>query len=94
LATSALEGAGLDELWSTLEQRTDSLANDGRLAQLRSAQAHEWLWTEVREGLLAEIDRTPAAAAIAKQTEADVANGSAFPPLVAREIVEALLDQR
>jgi LAO/AO transport system kinase len=94
VAASALEGTGLDELWQAIEQRHRALDADGRLARLRSAQASDWLWSEVREGLLAALDQDPRAAAIAKRREAEVADGRAFPPLVAREIVEALLDGR
>jgi len=94
LVASALERRGLDEVWEEIEQRHRALAADGRLARLRSAQASDWLWSEVRESLLAAVEGDPEASAIAKRTEAEVADGTAFPPKVAREIVNALLGRK
>jgi len=94
LLASALKRIGLNEVWDAIEGRHGFLAADGRLARLRSAQASDWLWSEVREGLLAEVEADPKASAIAKLREAHVADGTAFPPRVAREIVEAFLDRK
>ena len=91
LSCSAVEKAGLSELWSTLADRHATLASDGRLARLREDQALEWFWAEIRDGLLEEVDRDEDAAELAKRREIEIAAGTAFPPIAADEVVAAVL---
>jgi LAO/AO transport system kinase len=91
LTCSALERTGLEVLWSTLLERHAVLESDGRLAELRARQAQEWLWSEIREGLVEAIAADPETARLANRREAQIRAGDAFPPAAAREIVDALI---
>ncbi len=93
LACSAREGDGLDQLWAAVTERHRALEDDGRLGKLRTAQAQEWFWSEVRDGLLSEIDRDPAAAGLADRLEREVVAGTSLPPAAAREVVSALRER-
>src|SRR4029453_441026 len=52
LAASALDGTGVDEAWDEVERLSAHLRADGALARLRSAQAVDWLWADLRERLV------------------------------------------
>lgn len=91
LACSALEKTGLTEIWGAVRERHAELSEDGRLGELRAAQAREWFWTEVREGLVGAIGEGGPSADLAAQREEDIASGAAFPPSAAREVVRGLL---
>jgi len=49
LMVSSQQAQGMDELVGTLDQHLDYLKADGRLAQVRQAQAGQWLLEAVRE---------------------------------------------
>jgi LAO/AO transport system kinase len=49
---SALEGTGIDELWSTVEEFRSTLDAAGELGRRRAEQAREWMWSEVTESLI------------------------------------------
>jgi LAO/AO transport system kinase len=51
LAVSALTGAGLDELWTVIEEHRRALQSTGDLATLRAAQQRTWMWALIRDRL-------------------------------------------
>jgi LAO/AO transport system kinase len=87
IATSALEGTGIDEVWSAAEQFVAQLRDSGRLAQLRSAQAVSWMQDEIRETLLDDFRRNPHVAARWNETEAAVRAGTLSPTTAARHLL-------
>src|SRR3546814_16737172 len=50
--TSAHTGAGLAEVWDAVLEHRRALEASGELQSLRGEQARQWLWTELREGLV------------------------------------------
>jgi LAO/AO transport system kinase len=85
---SALTGSGLRELWDDLLARRARLERRGELAAMRSRQARDWMWTEVREGLL---ERARAGAGdLAADLEARVGAGEVLPHVAAARIVARL----
>ena len=48
---SALEGEGLDQLWSSIEQHRATLTKSGALQAKRSDQQRRWLWQILQAGL-------------------------------------------
>lgn len=50
--TSAMTGNGLDDVWQAVVDHREALRHSGALDRLRSRQARQWLWSELREGLL------------------------------------------
>jgi LAO/AO transport system kinase len=87
-AVSALTGAGLPELWHDLLERRERLAASGALTAMRSRQSREWMWTEVREGLLDRARR--AHGALAADLEARVEAGLMLPHVAAARLVERI----
>lgn len=52
LTTSAMTGAGLAEVWDAVVDHRQALAASGALDRLRARQREQWLWSELRDGLL------------------------------------------
>lgn len=48
---SAVEGHGLEELWSTVERYFDQSGAAERIAEKRQKQQLQWMWTMVQSGL-------------------------------------------
>lgn len=89
LPVSALEGTGLDGLWDELLRRRAHLDASGELRAMRAEQARDWMWSEVREGLIDRARR--AAGPLAAELEARVGDGAVLPHLAAARILERVL---
>jgi LAO/AO transport system kinase len=87
--TSALTGEGIDEVWSAVLRHRDVLTSTGTLEQRRSRQAQAWLWSEVREQLLARFHAEPAVAALVADVEHGVGAGAISAAAGARELLDA-----
>jgi LAO/AO transport system kinase len=61
----------------------------GNLSRLRADQARAWLWSEVRERLLAGLRSDPAVQRLAPELEAEVVAGDLAPPLAAQRLLDA-----
>jgi len=89
LAVSAIEGTGLPELWDAITARWEALAASGALTGLRAAQAREWLWDEVAQGLREHAER--AAGDRGRELEQQVADGRLLPHLAAARLLDELV---
>lgn len=84
---SARTGDGIAEAWSRIEAFRDALGASGEIARRRSAQALDWLWTEVGEGLIAALKAHPEIVADLPDLERKVASGSLPPTIAARKLI-------
>ena len=89
LATSALEGAGVDEVWSAVEKFVAHLREDDALGRLRAGQAVAWMWDEIREHLIDSFRQNTRVAERWSSTEAAVRAGALSPTTGARRLLEA-----
>ena len=92
LTCSALAGEGLDEVWQAVRDRHVELRESGELERHRAEQAREWMWAEVREGLVEAALAAAPVALRAAELEGEVAAGRALPEAAAQEVVRAMLD--
>jgi LAO/AO transport system kinase len=88
LATSALEGGGVDEVWAAVEKLVAHLREDGELDRLRSRQAVAWMWDEIRESLVESFRSDPRVAKLWSDTEASVRANDLSPTTAARRLLE------
>jgi LAO/AO transport system kinase len=88
VAVSALEGRGLDELWSAIESHRRTLEADGSLQALRRAQREAWFEEELHAQLVERMTADPQFADRHDAQLAAVADGLVSPP----RAVAALLD--
>jgi LAO/AO transport system kinase len=89
LATSALEGSGVDEVWAAVEKLVAHLREGEALDRLRSGQAAAWMWDEIRERLVDSFRHDPDVAERWPDTEEAVRAGRLSPATAARRLLEA-----
>jgi len=89
LATSALEGTGVDEVWAAVEKLIAHLREDDALDRLRAGQAVAWMWDEIREHLIDSFRHDPRVATRWSDTEEAVRAGRLSPTTAARRLLDA-----
>jgi LAO/AO transport system kinase len=89
LAVSALEGSGIDDVWSAIEQLEQHLRATDALDDLRAGQAVAWMTEEIRETLVDTFRRDAQVAARWGRVEAAVRAGRLSPGSAARELLDA-----
>lgn len=88
LLSSALTGAGIDEVWQDVLRHRNTLGAKG-VAAKRAAQARRWMWREVEDGLMAVLRADPEVAARLGALERAVGAGRATPGEAAAELLKA-----
>jgi LAO/AO transport system kinase len=89
LTMSALEGAGLTELWDTVLAHRDALTAAGEFDARRRAQQVEWTWSMVRDTVLERVLSHPQVREIGAEVERLVRDGELTPTLAAQRILDA-----
>ena len=87
LPCSARTGAGIEEVWAAVLDHRRTLEGTGALRHLRSEQARAWLWSEVRERLLAGLRADARVRRLAPALEAKVVAGEVAPPAAAAQLL-------
>jgi LAO/AO transport system kinase len=93
LSCSASTGTGIAEVWAAVLDHRRTLEGTGALRHLRAEQARAWLWSEVRERLLAGLRADAAVRRLAPELEAKVVAGELAPPAAAAELLAAHRDR-
>jgi LAO/AO transport system kinase len=94
LAVSALESAGIGEVWQAVGDFRAAMDRAGETAARRRAQALSAMWAELRDALEAELKASPEVARRLAAIEARVADGALSPTAAARELLAALWKDR
>ena len=89
VCVSAVETTGLAEAWADMQALADWRKQNGHWTTRRAQQARHWFGEEVRQGLLAVLDREPAKGAMAA-LGAKVAAGDLSPEAAALHMLAAL----
>ena len=84
---SSAEGRGIAEIWSEVERFRGVLSGSGDWQHQRRDQQVRWLWSELREGLLAILSADAAIARDIARLEAAVSRGEVAPVAAAREVL-------
>jgi LAO/AO transport system kinase len=92
MTVSALEEDGLAKAWEEMTTLTDWRREAGHFAGRRAAQAEYWFGEEVRQGLLARLEREPIKGMM-DQLGRQVATGNTTPSAAAAELL-GLMQQR
>jgi LAO/AO transport system kinase len=87
LTCSALEGAGIAELWQAVRRQRAALEASGELAAKRQRQTVSWLAAEVQAALLDALRADPATGRLLTELEQAVGAGRMLPPEAARALV-------
>jgi LAO/AO transport system kinase len=92
-AISALEGAGVREVWDDVERFRAALQATGAWSQCRAEQARAALWSEIGDSLLDRFRAAPAVAQRLVAVEQAVMAGTQTPTIAARMLLSAFLDK-
>jgi LAO/AO transport system kinase len=93
MAVSALDGRNLGRAWEAIGRFRTAMAATGDLAARRAEQARMALWSELGEGLLAQLRHSPLVRDRLPDAEAEVVSGRAAPSVVARRLLAAFLGE-
>ncbi|PWJ14387.1 methylmalonyl Co-A mutase-associated GTPase MeaB [Jannaschia seohaensis] len=90
LPVSAVTGEGLDRAWEEMQTLTAWRRESGHWEANRAAQASHWFAEQVREGLLARLERDPQVRARMTELAEAVAAGERAPEAAAAEMLETM----
>lgn len=86
-ACSALEGSGIAAVWETIQQHDAFLRDNGSLAARRLEQARSWMWSDLKDGLIARLSEDESVAAYLHNLEAAFTESSLLPPDAADRVL-------
>ncbi|MBO0880391.1 MAG: methylmalonyl Co-A mutase-associated GTPase MeaB [Mycobacterium sp.] len=88
LTMSALEGAGLGELWDAVQRHRQVLTDAGEFEARRRAQQVDWTWQMVRDTVLDRLLSNPAVREARAEVERQVLAGKLTPAMAAQQILK------
>lgn len=94
LSCSAVEGAGLEQVWERLEAHRVRQEASGRLAERRRGQLVDWTRDMLRDELLGRFHDHPGVRALLPAVEARVSVGATTPAAAVGELLAAFQDAR
>jgi LAO/AO transport system kinase len=87
---SALNGAGIAELWQKVLDHRTAMNASSEFAARRREQQVKWMWSMLEGRMMARLRADAAIRAKVKKTEAEVADGKMTPAVAAEHIAEWL----
>ena len=90
LTCSALDEAGVAEVWERVCAHRDTLERAGELERLRTRQEVEWMWAMVRDGVLARIHDDLRVAALVEELQERLRAGEITAAMAADEVLARL----
>jgi LAO/AO transport system kinase len=88
LTMSALEGVGLQALWTTIRKHRDTLVAAGEFESRRRAQQVDWTWSMVRDAVLDRVLTHPGVKKVRAEIERQVRAGELTPGLAAQHLLD------
>ena len=93
LTVSAQTGAGLPELWRSLQEHRSSLEKSGELEKKRRSQLEQWIWTVIEDRLLSSFRSHSSVRERLAESTAAVAEGRATATTAADELIRAFQEE-
>ncbi|HYD30178.1 MAG TPA: methylmalonyl Co-A mutase-associated GTPase MeaB [Azospirillaceae bacterium] len=93
LMCSALNRAGIDDVWDTIGKFRDIQSGTGAFQARRAEQARAWLWTEIKETLVERFQAHPAVHELLERMEDEVTGGRTMPTIAADRLLKRFLGQ-
>ena len=94
LAVSAKQDEGIDGFWKTVLAQREALRESGEFEARRRAQARQWMWSLVEEGLGRAFRNHPAVAQRVQALERRVEAREITAAAAAKTLLEAFLGQQ
>jgi LAO/AO transport system kinase len=90
-ACSALNGEQTVKSWEIMEQFRESQQQDGLIEKNRADQARNWMWNEIRNGLVERLKATPEVADRVQELEQAVTANKLSPTSAADELMDIFI---
>lgn len=87
-ACSALEGAQTEQVWEIISRFRETRDAEGLIESNRADQARNWMWNEIRNGLVERLKADPDVAARAAELEKAVVDNQVSPTSAADELMD------
>jgi len=91
---SAQDRVGIAEAWEAALRHHDILEASGEFGARRAAQARAWMWSEVNDSLIAELQSDPEVRRQIPALEAAASEGRIPPVIAARQLLEIFFKRR
>jgi len=88
---SALDGEQTAKTWEIMERFRESQQQDGLIEKTRAEQARNWIWNEIRNGLVERLKATPEVTARIKELEQAVTANKLSPTSAADELMDIFI---
>jgi len=89
LQASANTGAGIEDVWATLQNYRKTMQQTGAFEERRKQQAQTWMWNLVEAGLQERFRHHHAVRAALPQALQQAADGTANPATLAALLLDA-----
>jgi LAO/AO transport system kinase len=90
-ACSALNNEQTVQSWETMQRFRDTQTKDGLIEKNRATQARDWMWNEIRNGLVERLKTNPDVAARVAELEAAVTENKLSPTTAADELMDIFI---
>jgi len=94
LKCSSRDQTGIAEVWEQVGAFREAKDGSGEFSTRRAEQARAWMWSEVRETLVAELRASTERGAVVDALEARVADGEISPTEAAHKVIGAFVAQQ
>jgi LAO/AO transport system kinase len=91
---SARDGVGIAEAWDLVLQHRSVHEASGELLERRSAQARDWMWSELSDSLLAALQSDPRVREQIPKLEEEASAGRIPPTIAARQLLDLFLKRQ
>ena len=91
---SSRDSVGIEHAWALMNRHQEFIESSGLLSARRSEQALAWMWSEVQESLLAELEAAPAVQQKIAALESAVGNGEMPAAVAAEQLLETYVKGR
>ncbi len=91
---SARDGVGIAEAWETALRHHEVLEASGEFKVRRSAQARDWMWSEVNDSLISTLQNDPEVREQIPALEAAASEGRIPPVIAARQLLDIFLKRK
>ena len=92
-ACSALENDGIDTAWRIMQAHRRILKQNGLLTERRALQARAWMWSELQDRLIGDLEQTPAVRERIASVEQQVAAGEIPATVAAARLLRVYFDR-
>ena len=89
MTCSALSKEGLDDILAEIARYRESLSASGEFQKKRQDQQVRWMWSMIRERLMARFEEDDAVRALVAELEADVAGNRETASAAADRLLQA-----